>query len=157
MKYLPVAVNLKYRRTVVVGGGKVALRKIRNFLNAGAFVHVVSPSLDKKVKDLYKTGKITWTRRDVRKDDISDAALIVSATNDEKTNEYVSQLARKKGIPVNVVDQPKISDFISPAVVRSKKAIIAVYTDGKDPVLSRDIKNFLKEKWDEFLLFRNRS
>ncbi|MGB3242136.1 MAG: bifunctional precorrin-2 dehydrogenase/sirohydrochlorin ferrochelatase [Candidatus Omnitrophota bacterium] len=118
MKYLPVAVNLKYRRTVVVGGGKVALRKIRNFLNAGALVHVVSPSLDKKVKDLYKKGKITWTRRDVRKDDISDAALIVSATNDEKTNEYVSQLARKKGIPVNVVDQPKISDFISPAVVR---------------------------------------
>jgi siroheme synthase-like protein len=156
MDYFPMAINLKNKRTLVVGGGKVALRKINNFLNAGALVHVISPSLSNEVRDLYLDGKIEWTKRELRDEDVDNAALIVSATDNKEVNERVSNLAREKGIAVNVVDKPEISDFISPAIVRKEKALIAVYTDGKDPVLSRDIKNFLKEKWDEFLSYRNR-
>ncbi len=157
MDYLPVAVKLKGRRVIVVGGGKVALRKIQNFLDAGALVHVVSPLLETEVKGLHERGEITWTPRKVSDEDISDAVLLVSATDDTETNERVSRLARERGIPVNVVDQPILSDFISPAVIRADKALIAVYTDGKDPVLSRDLKDYLKEKWNDFLLFRDRS
>jgi len=57
---------------------------------------------------------------------------------------------------VNVVDRARLSDFISPALLYMPKAIVAIYTEGKDPVLSRDLKNFLKERWDEFLSYRDR-
>ena len=59
-------------------------------------------------------------------------------------------------LKVNVVDNPSLSSFISPAVFRAGGAVVAVYTHGRDPVLSRDIKNFLKEQWDVFLSYRNR-
>ena len=156
MKYLPIAMELEGRRVIVVGGGKVALQKIRNFLDAGAAVHVIAPFLDPEVKDLYEERRITWEKKQVSEEDIDDAALVVSATDKKEINELVSRASRDKRIAVNVVDQPAISDFISPAVVRADKAIIAVYTDGKDPVLSRDIKNYLKENWNDFLLYRNR-
>jgi uroporphyrin-III C-methyltransferase / precorrin-2 dehydrogenase / sirohydrochlorin ferrochelatase len=157
MDYLPVAIKLKDRPVIVVGGGKVAFRKIQNFLEAGARVHVIAPALDPRVMDQYKENKITWAQRPVEDADIQNADLIVSATNDKTVNDHVSRLSQKMGIPVNVVDQPHISNFISPAVIRSEEAIIAVYTDGKDPVLSRDLKNFIKEKWNDFLSFRDRS
>lgn len=156
MKYLPIAMELEGRRVIVVGGGKVALQKIRNFLDAGAAVHVIAPFLDPEVKDLYEERRITWEKKQVSEEDIDDAALVVSATDKKEINELVSRASRDKRIAVNVVDQPAISDFISPAVVRADKAIIAVYTDGKDPMLSRDIKNYLKENWNDFLLYRNR-
>ena len=157
MTYLPIAMKLKNRRVIVVGGGKVALRKVKNFLDAGGRVHLIAPSLHPEVRDLFKKGKITWAKKRISEGDVKNATLVVSATDEKEVNEQVRKLARERGIAVNVVDQPAISDFISPAIVRTGKAIIAIYTDGKDPVLSRDIKNFLKEKWDEFLLFRDRS
>jgi siroheme synthase-like protein len=156
VKYLPIAVKIKGRRVIVVGGGKIALRKVLNFLDAGARVHVIAPALHPEMRGLYTEGKITWDEKLFSEDDIKGAALVVSATDKKVVNEKVSRAARKKDIAVNVVDQPGISDFISPAIIRHARAIIAVYTDGKDPALSRDIKDYLKEMWDDFLLFRDR-
>lgn len=156
MDYLPIAVKLKGERVIVVGGGYVALRKVQNFLDAGARVHVIAPVLHPDVHDLYENGKIKWNKKRIDRTDIADAVLIVSATDDKEVNEDVSKWAKEARIRINVVDQPGISDFISPAVLRPEKALVAVYTDGQDPVLSRDLKNYLKEKWDDFLSYRNR-
>ncbi|NQT33337.1 MAG: bifunctional precorrin-2 dehydrogenase/sirohydrochlorin ferrochelatase, partial [Candidatus Omnitrophica bacterium] len=136
---------------------QVALRKAQNFLDAGALVHIIAPQLHPDVLALYKEKKITWDKKRIEKKDIRQAALIVSATDEREVNEAVSRWAGEKGIRINVVDQPRISDFISPAVIREGKALVAVYTDGRDPVLSRDLKNFLKENWNDFLSYRDRS
>ncbi|MFC1479954.1 bifunctional precorrin-2 dehydrogenase/sirohydrochlorin ferrochelatase [Candidatus Omnitrophota bacterium] len=157
MDYLPIAINLKDKRVVVVGGGQVALRKIKTLLDAGARVHVISPAAAPGVKRLARGRAITWAPRHVRRTDIRNASFVVAATNNSVVNERISRWAHEHDVSVNVVDHPAISDFISPAVIRLKKAIIAVYTDGRDPILSRDIKNFLKERWGDFLSYRNRS
>ena len=68
----------------------------------------------------------------------------------------MSLWARKRSILVNVVDDPDLSDFISPAVFRSHNALVTVYSDGKNPVLSRDLKNYLKEQWNDFIAYRDR-
>lgn len=155
MKYYPIAVSLNEQRVVVAGGGVIAERKTSGLLNAGASVTVVAPRLTQKLRRLAKEGRIAWKSRPVRKDDIRNAQLLVAATSDRCVNETVSRWAGEKKILVNVVDKPRLSDFISPAVLRKGKGIIAVYTDGKDPVFSRDLKNFLKEKWDDFLSYRS--
>ena len=123
---------------------------------AGARVKVVSPNLTPGLENLAKPGGIRWVARTVCKSDLHRADIVIAATFDNRANRKVSRWAKKQKTLVNVVDNSSLSDFISPALLKKRKAIIAVYTDGKDPVLSRDLKNFLKESWGVFLSYRNR-
>ncbi len=156
MKYFPIAVKLKGERVLVVGAGKVAERKIETLLAVGAEIYVVSPRATRRIKHLSSKGYIKWVKRSVERTDIRGAKLIVAATNNARVNKYISQWSHEFEIPINVVDKPVISNFISPAIVQFKNAIIAVYTNGRDPVLSRDLKNYLKEREDDFVSYRNR-
>jgi precorrin-2 dehydrogenase/sirohydrochlorin ferrochelatase len=154
--YYPIAIALKDRRAIVVGGGQVAERKVKTLLEARARVLVISPALTAELQKLFRSRRIKWVRRTVRSSDIKGADIIIAATSDVTVNSNVSRLAKRALIQVNVVDNPRLSSFISPAVFRAGGAVVAVHTHGRDPVLSRDLKNFLKEHWDVFLSYRNR-
>jgi siroheme synthase-like protein len=154
--YYPIALKVEGANVLVIGGGNVGTRKVKTLLASGAKVKVVSPLITGQLRRLYKAGKISYTKRKYKSSDLASAVLAIAATNDEKTNALVSKDARQKGILVNVVDNAKLSDFISPALLSRGRAIIAVYTDGREPVLSRDLKNFLKEHWNEFLSYRSK-
>lgn len=154
--YYPIAIRLKTRRVLVIGGGKVAERKIRTLVDAGARAKVISPDLTPALRRMVRRGIIRWVARTVRRSDIYRADIVIAATSDSKVNRKISLWSKKQKALVNVVDNPGSSDFISPALLRKRGIVIAVYTDGKKPVLSRDLKNFLKERWDEFLSFRSR-
>jgi len=156
MRYHPIAVSLSKKPVLVIGGGPVAERKVKALLEAGALVKLVSPRATPVLSRLAKKRQIRWIHRNVRKTDIRGVYVIVAATNDPGRNKAVSRWAGKHRIWTNIVDQPALCSFISPAVFRSNDAIVAVYTDGKDPVFSRDVKNFLKEHWHDFLSYRNR-
>lgn len=155
-RYYPVAIDIKDSLVVVAGGGRVAERKILSLLGAQADVRVISPDLTLKLKRLAKSGRIEWLRRKVRNDDFPKARIVIAATDDAGVNKNVSKWARERKILVNVVDTPVLSDFISSAFFRKRKTIVSVYTDGREPELSRDLKNFIKEHWDEFLSYRDR-
>jgi precorrin-2 dehydrogenase/sirohydrochlorin ferrochelatase len=155
-KYYPVALSIRHLPSIVIGGGRVAERKVLSLLDAGATVKVVSPLVTRRLALLAAAKKIQWVRRKVKRPDLSAGALIVAATGDAGVNKRVSLWAKNRGKLVNVVDEPVLCTFISPAVFRNKKAIIAVYTDGRDPRLSRDLKNYIKGHWDGFLSYRDR-
>jgi len=154
-KYYPVALRLNRSFNVVVGGGQVAQRKVLGLLQAGAMVKVVSPDLTFKLRHLAEIGRIKWVARKVRQEDLEEG-LVIAATNQAKINNRISLWAKKKGVLINVVDKPALSSFISPAVFKQNKAVIAVNSNGRDPEFSRDLKNFLKEHWYEFLSYRRR-
>ncbi len=154
--YYPIAIRLKGKKAVVAGGGNIARRKVLGLLKAGARVKVVSPELTARLAALAKKKKILWVKNRVGPGDLDSADIIVAAASDHAVNKKVSVWARKAGKLVNIVDDRALSDFISPAVFKKQKAIIAVYTDGREPELSRDLKNFIKEYWDDFLSYRNR-
>ncbi len=155
-KYYPIALGIDKCLGVVVGGGRVAQRKVLGLLRTGVRVKIISPTLTIHLKRLAKIGKIKWISRPVRRGDLAGSVIIIAATDQEKINNKVSLWAKRKTRLVNVVDNPGLSNFISPAVFRKGKTIIAVYTAGRDPVLSRDLKNYLKEYWNEFLYYRRR-
>jgi len=157
MKFYPIAVNLNNKNAVVVGGGAVAQRKILSLLCARARVTTVSLTITGELKKLVKSNKVAWIRHAVREADLKGADLVIAATSDRDVNKVVRKWARKAGALVNVVDDRLLSDFISPAILKKEQAIIAVYTDGKEPELSRDLKDYLKEHWDGFLSYRHRS
>ncbi len=154
--YYPIALKLKNRTAVVFGGGKVAERKVKTLLRFGARVRVVSPDLTMALQRLSKSRRITWFNRIARPLDVNGRDIVILATSDSSVNKKLSKWAKKQGILVNVVDRANLSSFISPAILLTPRAVVAVYTHGRDPTLSRDLKNFLKENWHVFLSYRRR-
>ncbi len=154
--YYPVALKLKGRTVLVAGGGRVAERKVKTLLGFGAQVRVVSPRITPLLRRYFKSRKITWANRLIKPSDVKGAGLIIAATSDAAVNMRISRWAIKQGALVNVGDRAELSSFISPAIFSKYKATVAVYTHGRDPALSRDLKNFLKENWDVFLSYRDR-
>lgn len=138
--YLPINLNVKNKKCLVIGGGPVAERKVSGLLDCGARVTVISPEI---VPGLRKNG-VRWLKSSYRSSQLAGAFLVYAATNDPKVNARVASDCRKKGIIINVVDRAAESDFISPAILRKGKLVIAVSTNGRNPVRSQRIRDELK-------------
>ena len=149
MRYYPVFLNLGGRRAVVVGGGKVAERKVRKLLDAGARVHVISPEFSPGLKKLLGQRKITVTRRSYRAGDIrsrareGSAVLVFAATSDPVAQRTIQRDAAAVGGLVNVADDPARCDFIVPASVTRGNLHVAISTSGTDPALAKWLRQRL--------------
>lgn len=156
MKYYPIFLDIKDKKCVIVGGGEVAARKAERLLDCGAKVFVISPKLSPEIAALKEKNMICHIATEYSGDLINEAALIIGATDDEKTNAQISRDARNKGIPVNIVDDPQKCDFILPAVVQRGDLAITIGTGGKSPALARHLREELESKYGpEFEIFLN--
>lgn len=141
MDYYPVFLNLDGKKVVVVGGGKVAERKVVSLVAAGADVTVVSPSLTRRLRKTLSEGRIRYISRIYRKNDVKGAFLVIAATDSPDTNRKVSKDAPAL---VNVVDVPAECNFIAPSVVRRGQLLIAISTGGVSPAFSKALRKELQ-------------
>jgi precorrin-2 dehydrogenase/sirohydrochlorin ferrochelatase len=156
LKYYPIFLDIRNKKCVIVGGGDVAARKAERLLDCGAKVFVISPKLMPALAELKEKNVITHIAAQYSGDSIDGAALIIGATDDEKTNAAISLDARNKGISVNIVDDPKRCDFILPALVQRGDLAIAIGTGGKSPALARHLREELESKYGkEYEIFLN--
>jgi uroporphyrin-III C-methyltransferase/precorrin-2 dehydrogenase/sirohydrochlorin ferrochelatase len=137
MDYLPIFLKIEDRPCLVVGGGKVAARKIALLARAGAHIKVVSSELCSNVKTLVEQDNVTCVERPFREEDMDGVVLVIAATDDEAVNRTVSELAHQHRIPVNVVNAPGLGNFIMPSIVDRSPVQVAVSTGGASPVLAR--------------------
>ncbi len=144
--YYPAFLDLSGRLCLVVGGGTVAQRKAEALLEAGALVTVVSPRLTKGLKALAEDGAISAMVRRYRRGDLRQAVLVVAATNNPTVNQSVAADASRRGILVNVVDEPALCSFIVPAVVKRGDLVLAISTGGKSPAVAKRLRRDL-ESW----------
>jgi len=142
--FLPIFVNIKQKKCLVVGAGKVAARKIDLLTQAGADVIVVSPEICTECLVFEDQRKITYFARDFEISDIDNTHLVIAATDNEAINKEVSNLAKAKQIPVNVVDSPELCSFIMPSMIDRSPVQIAISTGGSSPVLARTIRTKLE-------------
>jgi siroheme synthase-like protein len=145
--YYPISLNIQGRKCLVVGGGQVALRKVKTLLEHNANVEVVSPLLCPELNQLATDGAIRTIKRDYKPEDLHHAFISIVATDNVKTNERVVSEARRRGILVNVVDDPKNSDFIVPSYLKRGDITIAVSTSGRSPALARKIRSELERNF----------
>lgn len=143
-RYYPVSLDLRGKRCLVCGGGRVAVRKVHALRQHGAEVTVVSPTVTANLRDMAIRGDIRWEDRPYREGDLEGYFLVIAATDDEDVNARVSDEARHRGLLVNVVDDPGRSNFIVPAVARRGSLTLAVSTDGRSPALARRIREELE-------------
>jgi len=145
--YYPVYLNMQDKKCLIAGGGQVALRKAASLLEHGAKVTVVSPRLCAGLRRLAEEGRIKTINRPYRGGDMRGISVAVIATSNHKINLSAAEEARKRKVPVNVVDDPALSDFIVPSILRRGDLSIAVSTSAKSPALARKIRNRLEEEF----------
>ena len=142
-KLLPVFLKIKNEPCLIVGGGKVAYQKIKQLIVCEADISVISKECINEIEQLYKDDKITLIRSQYYKRYINGYKLVISATSDNKVNKQVYSDAEKLGIPVNIVDEPKLCSYYFGSVYSQGSLKVAVSTNGESPSAGKRIRDLI--------------
>ncbi len=140
--FYPLYLNIKGKKCVIVGGGKVAYRKACSLKDAGADVTVVSPGI---CPEMVNEKGITFVNKSYDERFLDGSLLVIAATDDEEVNKKVSLDARERNIIVNVVDRPELCSFIVPSTIRRGDLCISISTGGASPALAKNIRKELED------------
>ncbi|MEW6531469.1 MAG: bifunctional precorrin-2 dehydrogenase/sirohydrochlorin ferrochelatase [Thermodesulfobacteriota bacterium] len=147
MKAYPLMMLIHDKPVLVVGGGRVALRKVRSLLECGAEVTVISPEVEDELQQLVAQGHVRWIAEPFREELVlgnPEPALVFGTTDQREVNVRINRLAAERGIPCNIADVPELCTFTVPAVVSRGDLTIAVSTSGASPALARRIRERLE-------------
>jgi len=145
--YFPICLDIEQRICLVIGGGRVAERKVQSLLAHGGRVRVISPDLTPQLMELREQGALDWQARDYRDGDLAGAFLVIAATDDTEVQARVHAEAERCNILLNVADVPKWCNFILPATARRGDLAISVSTGGKSPVLASRLRQELEARF----------
>lgn len=144
MRYLPIGLAVAGKRCLVIGGGRVALDKVRVLAPSGARITVVSPEF---VAELAACDGLELIRRPFRPADLEGMALGIAATNNATVNAAFAEACQARGVWCNVVDDPALCDFVVPAIVRRGPLSVSVLTDGTAPALAKRLRQELERRF----------
>jgi precorrin-2 dehydrogenase/sirohydrochlorin ferrochelatase len=142
-----VFIELAGRSCLVVGGGAVGTRKAESLIEAGARVTVVSREITPELRGLVDGGRVDYIKGSFAPGHLSGVFLCISAMDERSENEAVARACREHGVLVNVVDDPELSDFIFPSLVRRGDLVIAVSSGGVAPSMVKRIRRDLEEQY----------
>ncbi|QGG47766.1 precorrin-2 dehydrogenase/sirohydrochlorin ferrochelatase family protein [Heliorestis convoluta] len=151
----PIILKLESRPCLVVGGGKVAERKVNSLVDAGAKVAVISPMITENIQKWVDQGTVRYQGRGYQEGDAAGYFLVVAATDLQEVNDLVTRDCNQRNILINTVDNPEGSNFYVPATIRRGDLQIAISTGGASPAVARRIRQSLEvqfgEEYGEFL------
>ena len=142
----PVFVKLTERDALVVGGGAIATLRVEQLLRANARVTVIAPEVSAEIEAFARAGSIELVRRAFQPTDVSSRFyVVIAATSDPTVQAAVAKEAERHGALLNVVDNPELSNFYTPAVVQRGDLVVAVGTGGQSPFLAGKLREWLDE------------
>lgn len=155
----PININLTGRSVAVVGGGRVALRKLKRLLAEGAMITVLAPHVLPEIEALSTAGDLVWHRGS--HDEFAWAqggfVLVFAATDSFAVNSEVCKIARSIGALANSATEPEACDFFVPASIMHGDMELTVSTNGGSPALARllreDMENRYHEDFGAFLTY----
>ncbi len=142
--YFPVFLRLQGARVLLVGGGEIAARKLRLLRRAQPTIEVVARELNSEVAAAVAEGAALRIATDFESSQVQGCRLVVAATDDPQLNAAVAAAAQRAGVPVNVVDDPELSSFITPAIVDRAPLLLAISSAGAAPVMVRRLRERLE-------------
>lgn len=144
--YYPAMLDLSKFKIVIIGGGKVALRKAKTIVQYHGKPTIISKSFEIDFEELVGKVKLVHKSYEVRQ--LEEATLVIAATDDLKSNDEIGKYCLKKGILCNIATNQALSSFIVPSSLQRGDLIIAVSTSGSSPALAKRIRNELAEQYD---------
>lgn len=137
--YFPMFVDLSDKKVVVVGAGTIAKRRIRALTDFTEHLVVIAPEVNKELKDMEEQGKLTILRKNYEREDIYDAAMVIAATNDKKTNQDIYTACKCLGIMVNVCNDKTRCDFYFPSIASGEHVVVGISNSGQEHKKSRGL------------------
>jgi precorrin-2 dehydrogenase/sirohydrochlorin ferrochelatase len=141
----PVYIDLSDKKCLLVGGGKVAERKIDQLLEYQCIIKVVSLQAEENIRKWADEGLIVLEQREFMEEDLEGIFMVFVATDNNMVNDQVSKLCRERGIMVNAVDDPPNCDFYVPSILKRSSLVLAISTGGKSPAFARRLRRELEE------------
>lgn len=135
-RYFPIALSVEGRRCVVVGGGKVAARRVTALLEAGAEVVVIAPEADAVIRQAAAEGRVQLRPEAYQASHLEGMFLVLAATDRPEVNAGVVADARARGLLCNDAEEPERGDFLVPSTVRRGDLLLSVTTGGHSPSLA---------------------
>lgn len=147
MKLYPAMLNIAGRKVLVVGGGEVALRKIRDLLECGALVTAISPDFHESItgRAASSPDALTLLRRPYRQGDCGGFLIVFAATDSNATNREIYREASENNILINAVDDPENCTFYVPSWFRRDDLLVAVSTGGISPALAAKLRRGIED------------
>ncbi len=150
--FFPLFVSLEGKSCVVVGGGKIAQRRIEVLLSFGCTLKVVSPELTPKLEKLAQEKAFVWIPREYEDGDLQDAFLVVAATDRRDINRLAASYCNREGILISTADCGEECTFHFPAIVRKGNLVAGLNSGGRDHTLVKEAAAFLRiqlEQWNK--------
>lgn len=148
MAVIPLMVDVAEKNIVIVGGGRVAERRVGALLTGGACLTVISPEIKEGIRSLWEDEQLNWKQKYVETEDLDGAFLIIVATNDAMVNQSVIKVSPPNSL-LNVAGEADQGNVHFPAHFKQGKLSVGVSTNGASPLLSAKIKNELHTIYDE--------
>lgn len=144
-RFFPLFFKLNGQKVLVVGGGSVAVRKVRQLLNFGAEITVISPELAEELQELVTKNKLKWIEREYSSSEAGDYSLVIATTDDNEVNLHIYNDSVSKNIPINIVDKPELCTVFFPSIVSRGDMTIAIGSDGRAPFFTRAVRKELEK------------
>lgn len=143
-------VDISKYKIVVVGGGVIATRRVNTLVQFADNITVIAPDISHGLRELETTGRIRCVNRGYEDSDLTDADMVLVATNDRKLNYRivkkceVSEVEGEKKVVLSVADDRTSCDFYFPAVIQKDDITIGINSGGTDPGRVKDIRKSLE-------------
>ncbi|MCI8632634.1 MAG: bifunctional precorrin-2 dehydrogenase/sirohydrochlorin ferrochelatase [Lachnospiraceae bacterium] len=153
--FFPLFMDLSQIKVVVIGGGKIAQRRIEALQQFEAQVRVIAPQITDSLQKLIEAGRMEWLARSYQPGDLADPqiGIAIVATDQRSVNQRAGEEAKSRGIPVSVADCKEESTFYFPGIAKKGGLVIGVTASGQDhkraAVVTRKLRSFLEELKDE--------
>lgn len=145
MKYFPIFLDANYIAAMIIGGGEVASRKIELLLKSTNNITIMSDDVCASVERLINIHQLTWLKHNYQTGKFSDINLVIAATDDTSINKMIADESRALNILTNVVDQPSLCTYITPAIIDRNPMIIALSSSGSAPILIRMLREQIEK------------
>lgn len=145
MKYFPIFLDARKINAIVIGGGDVAARKIELLLKSTSRITVMSDDVCPSVMHLIKKHQLSWLTHKYKKGLLDNKNLVIAATNDSEVNQAVFEEATGLKLLINVVDQPELCSYITPAIIDRSPILIAMSSSSSAPILLRMLREQIEK------------
>ena len=145
MDIFPISLKLQQQPCLIVGGGHIAYRKAVLLAKAGAVIHVIAPEIESNLLEIVESSQGQYVQAPFSPDiQLRNYRLVIAATNDKAVNIQVFEACEAEKILVNSVDDLPHCRFMVPAIIDRSPLVVSIATNGKSPVLSRQIRSQLE-------------
>ena len=153
MADFPLFIKMDGRKVMVIGGGSVALRKIRILTDYGADIRIISGEVRNELKMMAEAGRLEWQKENLTEKHLSEldeAFLVICASNDETVSAMAANYCQRRHILVDCAKPGENSDCVFPSVVRRGNVVVGISTSGGVPALTRHLREKIEAVMPEW-------